>query len=216
MAWKSSKTEGFRDVAQELTDRIITMIENGGKIPWKREWDSSKCAGPQAPVNAFTGELYHGMNSLSFGLDPRAIVTADPRWATFKHAADEHCHVKKGAKSVLGIYYKPLEIEDDKADDGKRLVPLLKTFHVFHASEIEGLPACKAPSMESPRGRARMPLAPFSPPAASKSSPAATGRFIRPYTTSSNSRRMWPSRAPNTGAPLRFTNSTMPPATPDG
>lgn len=43
--------------------------------------------------------------------------------ATFKQAADEHCHVKKGAKSVLGIFYKPLEVENDKTEDGKRLVP---------------------------------------------------------------------------------------------
>ena len=150
MAWKSTKPaqHAFRDVAQELTDRIAEMIESSGKVPRKREWDSSKCAGPQAPVNAFTGEPYHGMNSVWFGLDPRAIISSDPRWATFKQAADEHCHVKKGAKSVLGIFYKPLEVNDEKAEDGKRTVPLLKTFHAFHASEIEGLPLYRPPTEE--------------------------------------------------------------------
>jgi antirestriction protein ArdC len=69
----------WRDVAQELTDRVASMIEATGKVPWKREWDPSKCAGPQAPVNAFTVEAYHGTNALMFGLDPRAIVSADPR-----------------------------------------------------------------------------------------------------------------------------------------
>ncbi len=108
----SFKRTEFRDVAQELTDRIAEMIESTGKVPWKREWDPSKCAGPQAPVNAFTRELYHGINALSFGLDPRAIVSGDPRWATFKQAADEHCHVKKGGKSVLGIFYKLKRFSD--------------------------------------------------------------------------------------------------------
>ena len=56
--------------------------------------------------------------------------------------------MKKGAKSVLGIFYKPLEVDDDKADDGKRVVPLLKTFHAFHATELEGLPEYKPPSVE--------------------------------------------------------------------
>lgn len=99
-------------------------------------------------MNAFTGQLYHGINSLTFGLDPRAIVSGDPRWATFKQAADEHCHVKNGGKSVLGIFYKPLEVEDEKAKYGKRTIPLLKTFHAFHASEIEGLAPYKPPSTD--------------------------------------------------------------------
>jgi antirestriction protein ArdC len=148
MVWKSAKPaqHAFRDVAQELTDRIAVMIESSGKVPWKREWDPSKCAGPQAPVNAFTGGFYHGVNSLMFGLDPRAIITGDPRWATFKQAADQHCHIKKGAKSVLGIFYRPLEIEDEKVEDGKRTVQFLKTFYGFHASEIEGLPPYKPPT----------------------------------------------------------------------
>lgn len=141
-AWKAG------DVAQELTDRVAEMIESSGKVPWKREWDPSKCAGPQAPVNAFTGELYHGFNSLYFGLDPRAIMSGDPRWATFKQAAAAQCHVKTGAKSVLGIFYKTLEIDDEKAEDGKRAVPLLKTFHAFHASEIAGLPPYRPPTAD--------------------------------------------------------------------
>jgi hypothetical protein len=36
---------------------------------------------PSSPVNAFTGEAYHGTNALMFGLDPRAIVSGDPSWA---------------------------------------------------------------------------------------------------------------------------------------
>jgi hypothetical protein len=138
----------FRDVAQELTNRIAEMIEATGKVPWKREWDPSKCAGPQAPINAFTGDMYHGINDLMFSLDPRAIVSGDPRWATFKQAADEDCQVKKGSKGVLGVFYKKLEVEDQKADDAKRTIPLPKTFHVFHATDIDGLPAYKPPSQE--------------------------------------------------------------------
>jgi antirestriction protein ArdC len=75
MAWKSARpAAALHDVAQELTDRSAALIEEGGKVPWKREWDPDLCTGPQAPVNAFTAEMYHGINVLSFGLDPRAIV----------------------------------------------------------------------------------------------------------------------------------------------
>jgi hypothetical protein len=119
-AWHGSPPKlKFLDVAQELTDRIVEMIEsNNGKVPWKREWNPDECAGPQAPVNAFTGNIYHGMNSLWLGLDARAMISADPPWATFKQAADEHCHVKKGLKSVLGIFYKPIEFEIKRRKKG--------------------------------------------------------------------------------------------------
>lgn len=150
MVWKSAKrdTTERRDAMAELTDKVIAMIESNGKVPWKREWDPSKCAGPQAPVNAFTKDLYHGFNSLYFGLHPQAIITGDPRFATFKQAENADCNVKKGAKGIPGIYYKPLEVDDAKAEDGKKQIGMLKSFHVFHASDIEGLPTYKPPSTE--------------------------------------------------------------------
>jgi antirestriction protein ArdC len=43
---------------------------------------------------------------------------------------------------------EPRRVEDGNADDGKRTIPLLKTFHVFHATDIQGLPAYKPPSQE--------------------------------------------------------------------
>ena len=138
----------FREAAQELTCQIIQVIEATGKLPYQHEWDPLRCIGPQAPVNAFTGEPYHGSDALFFGMDARALTSGDPRWATFTQAADEHCHVRKGAKSILGIFYKPLEIEDEKTGDGKRVIPLLKTFHAFDASEIEGLPPYKPPTVK--------------------------------------------------------------------
>jgi hypothetical protein len=80
-----------------------------------------------------------------------------------------------GAKSVLGIFYKPL-VADEKAADSERVVPLLKTSHAFHASEIEGLTAYKPPSLEE---------APWTRPEAvtfimenSHSVPEVTGRSI--------------------------------------
>jgi hypothetical protein len=31
---------------QELTNRLAEIIEQTGKLPWKRERDTSKCVGP--------------------------------------------------------------------------------------------------------------------------------------------------------------------------
>jgi hypothetical protein len=37
----------WRDVAQELTDRVASMIEATGKVPWKREWDHQNAPVPK-------------------------------------------------------------------------------------------------------------------------------------------------------------------------
>lgn len=150
MAWKPTSREitAHRDAAQELVDRIAAIIEQTGKVPWKREWDPSKCSGPQAPVNAATGELYHGINVLILGLDMRSISTGDPRWATYRQAQEKGWQVKKGSKATVAFFYKPQEIEDERAEEGKRVIPILKHFSLFHATDIEGIQPYKPPTLE--------------------------------------------------------------------
>jgi antirestriction protein ArdC len=150
MSFKHASREHAQrpDFMQELTNRVAEIIEQTGKLPWKREWDASKCAGPQGPVNAVTGEPYHGINTICLGLDIRALTSGDPRWATFNQAKDKGWHVKKGSKATTGVFYKPLEIDDEKADDGKKVIPLMKYFHVFPAIDIEGIPPYKPPTVE--------------------------------------------------------------------
>src|SRR5208337_2553557 len=50
--------------------------------------------------------------------------------------------VRKGEKATPVYFYKPIEIED-KTSDGERQtrrIPILRTFSVFHASQIDGIP----------------------------------------------------------------------------
>jgi antirestriction protein ArdC len=150
MAWKTAKSQvtEHRDHMQELVNRVAEIIESTGKLPLKREWDSSKCVGPQSPFNAATGEPYHGINVICLGLNPLAFTTADPRFCTYKQAEDKGWQVKKGSKATGVFFFKPLEIEDEKAKDGTRIVPILRHYSVFHASEIEGVPAYTPPTQE--------------------------------------------------------------------
>lgn len=59
---------------------------------------------------------------------------------TYKQADDRGWQVKKGGKSAVVFFYKPLDVEDEKAKDGHRIVPLLRSFAVFHASQVDGIP----------------------------------------------------------------------------
>ncbi len=139
-----------RDHYQEVTDRIITALEEGRK-PWSRPWDPDKAGGPQAPFNPTTGKRYHGINTLILGMDLRAFETDDPRWMTYQQAQEKHWQVRKGEKSTGIFFFKPIEVEDDKrGEDGPaaRMAAVLRSYSVFHASQIDGIPPYKAPSIE--------------------------------------------------------------------
>jgi antirestriction protein ArdC len=149
MAWKSATrvlTER-RDPIQETANRIIEALESGVK-PWVRPWDEDKCGGPQAPLNPTTGAHYHGINTLILGMDARAFMTGDPRWMTYLQAQEKGFQVRKGEKSTTIFFTKPYEIDDEKADEGKKTLHFLKHYAVFHASQIDGLPAFRSPTIE--------------------------------------------------------------------
>ena len=136
-----------RDPMQEFADRIVAELERGVK-PWVRPWNPEKAGGPQAPFNPVTGKRYHGINVLILGMDMRAFASGDPRWMTYQQAQGKDWQVRKGEKSTTIFFTKPCEVEDEEAEDGKRSFRVLKHYAVFHASQIDGIPAYQAPSVE--------------------------------------------------------------------
>ncbi len=148
------KQQVRRDHFQEVTDGIVAALEADRK-PWVRPWDPDKAGGPQAPFNPTTGKRYHGINVLILGMDLRAFETGDPRWMTYQQASDRKWQVRKGEKSTSIFFFKPLRVEgkDDEADPGEdgpgqRMVAMMRSYSVFHASQIEGIPPYKAPTFE--------------------------------------------------------------------
>jgi antirestriction protein ArdC len=131
-----------RDHYQELTDKIIAALE-AGVAPWRRPWDPNACGGSIVPVNAVTGHRYRGVNLFVLGMSPLALGSDDPRWCSYRQSAARGWQVRKGEKATPVYFYKPIEIEDKTADgDGEtRRIPMLRVFSVFHASQIDGVPA---------------------------------------------------------------------------
>ena len=136
-----------RDPYQDVTDRILEALEAGIK-PWVRPWNPDQAEGPQAPFNPTTGKHYRGINVLLLGMDPRAVMSGDPRWMTYQQAKEQKWQVRKGEKATTIFFYKSLEVDDPEAEDGTRTIPMLKTYSVFHASQVDGIPAYVAPTLE--------------------------------------------------------------------
>ncbi len=137
-----------RDHYQELTDKIVAELEAGAK-PWQRPWDADKAGGPSAPINAATGRRYRGINTFVLGISPLAFTSQDPRWCSYKQAAERGWQVRRGETGTRIFFYKQIEIKDrdsqDADSDPTKRFPVMKTFTVFHASQIEGIPEFTPP-----------------------------------------------------------------------
>jgi antirestriction protein ArdC len=142
-----------RDIRQEVTERVIAAMENG-TAPWQCPHEGGPRSGP---VNAVTGKPYTGGNHIWLAM---VQPTADPRWATFAQAKAAGWMVKKGEHGVPIEVWKTYEKQDtvdlskrtekerttlQKAgiSDGQEITEqkrFAKTYTVFHASQIEGIP----------------------------------------------------------------------------
>ena len=146
-----SHERNHRDHYAEITDQILADLE-AGTPPWRQPWDNAKADGPCMPQNAATGVRYRGINVLTLGMSALAFMTGDPRWATYKQAQERGWQVKKGSRGVTGFFYKRIEVdsngatEEDSGEHGK-WIPLLRSFTLFHASQIDGVPPFIPPTI---------------------------------------------------------------------
>ena len=138
-----------RDHYADVTAQIIAALE-AGTPPWRRPWDREQAGGSTMPHNATTGARYRGINTLVLGMSPLAFMTCDPRWATYKQAAERGWQVRKGSRGTPGFFYKKIEVgnREGAGDDGRKVIPLLRSFTLFHASQIDGIPPYVAPGVE--------------------------------------------------------------------
>src|SRR3954447_4740269 len=83
-----------RDHRQQVTDSIISLLEQG-VAPWQKPWE-----GIGIPLNPTTGKAYRGGNAVHLMATALQRGYGDPRWMTYKQAAENDCQVKKGEKGT--------------------------------------------------------------------------------------------------------------------
>lgn len=127
------------DINQIITDKIINLLERG-TVKTGARWTGSKGTG--LPVNARSGEQYHGINVLVLWAEMADKSYASSQWLTFKQAADMGANVRKGEKSVMCVYYRTVgKCDDSQADDEQETYFMAKPFWLFNVAQIDGLPA---------------------------------------------------------------------------
>jgi len=144
-----------RDFRQEVTDRIINMLENG-VAPWQKPWNPAD-ASLDMPMNPTTGKAYRGGNAIHLMATGLSHGYGDPRWMTYKQAASLAWQVRNGEKGTHIEFWevkagRETRSEPVRADDGDGSQPadeldavrgnrlIHRVYTVFNAKQIEGIP----------------------------------------------------------------------------
>ncbi len=138
---------------EKITQEFLNCLKED-KLPWHAMWNTMR------PQNAISGKNYRGVNSfwLSFISDEKGY--GDHRWCTYKQAQDNGWQVKKDEKSTHIEYWRLYDklqkryVEQDEArqiiaadpDREKDIILSCRTYCVFNAAQIEGIPALERPS----------------------------------------------------------------------
>ncbi|MBN8924579.1 MAG: antirestriction protein [Rhodanobacter sp. 68-29] len=126
-------------VAEALIERI-----QAGTAPWQLPYEESLHS--TLPMNPTTGRRYNGINAMWLSITQ---PNADPRWMTYRQAAEKGWQVRRGEKSTLIECWVFEKQEKDEKTGEKRWVrldrPFWKPGYVFHASQIDGLPELPVP-----------------------------------------------------------------------
>ncbi len=124
-----------KDLYTEVTNKIIAKLE-AGIIPWRKPWTEIAPA-----FNRTSGKPYSFLNAM--------ILDHDGEYATFKQWNELGGKIRKGEKSERIYYFdfisnpaldehnNPLRDEDGMAIIRK--IPFLKSYAVFHISQVEGV-----------------------------------------------------------------------------
>lgn len=137
-----------RDLYQEMTDKIITALEQG-VASWTCPWDRSGVF--SLPTNHSSNRAYQGINICLLGMAQAAKGFRFSRWLTYKQAAALGGQVRKGEKGTTVIFYKTWEHETDEKDTDVDIVvehiPVLRTFTVFNLDQINGIELPELPAL---------------------------------------------------------------------
>ncbi len=141
------------DLYQSVTDRIIAALE-AGTPPWVCPW--SGVPGTSAPANLASGRPYRGINVLLLNVQAMLAGYTFNRWLTYRQAQALGAQVRRGETGTQVVFFKMLEVDGagDRASapssasgpasgcgtTDATVVPLLRSFTVFNAAQIDGLP----------------------------------------------------------------------------
>jgi antirestriction protein ArdC len=138
---RSSSSSSF-DLYQTVTDQIVAMLDRG-VVPWRSPILGKSSAG--YPLNHDSGKRYRGVNVFLLAVTAWAKGYESAHWLTFNQAKANGGTVKKGEKSSMVVFWKPLKVTDKKTGEKKGAF-VLRYYNVFNVQQCDGIAAPDAPA----------------------------------------------------------------------
>jgi antirestriction protein ArdC len=129
------------DVYTRVTDQIVAQLEAGTR-PWLQPWQAAHAAGEVSRPLRFNAMPYRGINVVLLWLAAMRHRFTCPLWMTYRQAGELSGQVRRGEKGSLVVYANRFTRRqtDDNGEEQEYEVPFLKSYSVFNAEQIDGLP----------------------------------------------------------------------------
>lgn len=130
------------DLYERITQRIVTSLEQGVR-PWVRPWSTAHVESRIIRPLRVNGQPYRGINVLSLWGDAADKGFGAAHWMTFRQAKELGGFVRKGEQGSLVVHastFQRRETDPATGEEAERAIPFLKSYTVFNADQIEGLP----------------------------------------------------------------------------
>ena len=134
--------------AETITRAIIERLEAGVR-PWVQPWTGASISRPLRAC----GTPYQGINVVWLWMTAQMGGFASPYWMTYLQAQKLGGQVRRGERSTIAVFYKSYsaEVEDRATGETQQEARrVLKSFPVFNASQVDGLPERFSPAPPAP------------------------------------------------------------------
>lgn len=136
---------GNASIREKVSKQILSAIESGTTLAWRRPWTTSKNAG--RPTSLASRRAYSGVNAPLLQIHANRYQLSSKWWATYRQWESLGLPVKKrpddvppGEWGATIVFYKPINKKrtDDEGQELEDRFFMLRTFVVFNADQVEG------------------------------------------------------------------------------
>lgn len=123
------------DLYSKITQQIISALEKG-VVPWRSPILGQGTIG--FPKNLNTGKKYRGVNVFLLAMAAYARGFESSYWLTYDQARGRGGNVRKGEKSSLVVFWKPIDVTDKETGEKKKAF-VLRYYSVFNVCQCDGV-----------------------------------------------------------------------------
>ncbi len=128
-----------RDIAADITATIIAKLE-AGAMPWSRPWSVTGEGG--RPLR-HEGSTYNGINALWLWATADTYGYRSRYWMTARQARELGGEVRRSARPSFSVYastFRKAGAPNLLGMSAEKTIRFLRSYVVFNADEIDGLP----------------------------------------------------------------------------